>query len=129
MNCMRCGRENRGDEPFCADCLKSMEAYPVDPDIVLQLPRRNPAPVVRKPPRRSVPSLEERIALLSKRIRALTICVLVLLGICLALAYPALKELRDQYEIHWGKGQNYKHLIVATSEPFAETGPESTENN
>ena len=58
MNCMKCGRETRGEDVFCQDCLTEMKKYPVDPGTVVLLPRRKD-PSAKKADKRHPPTPEE----------------------------------------------------------------------
>ncbi len=88
MYCLKCGRETADSQVFCDGCLETMEKYPVRPDTPVQLPRRSTADQARKPgARKRSPSPEERVALLKKLLRRMSVCAAVLLMVlCLAIA-------------------------------------------
>ncbi len=119
MNCIRCGRKAQDEQNFCPDCLQLMGRYPVDPDTVVQLPRRKSAPSPKKIIRRRVLSPEERIAQLRRRTRRLSIAVAVLVLISVLLAIPTVRFLIGT---RYRPGQNYK-ILPSTSFTEAETEP------
>lgn len=85
MNCLKCGKKTADEQVFCADCLSSMEAYPVKPDVHVQLPNRSAVQASKKAgrKRRSI-TQEEQIVVLRRRVRrliALVLVLLVLLGV------------------------------------------------
>lgn len=90
MSCLKCGKKTAETQVFCDSCLEGMEAYPVKPDIYIQLPNR-PAPVQQKKSsrrRRALPP-EEQVTVLSRRNRRLVVAV-VLLSLLLCVAGAAL---------------------------------------
>lgn len=107
MGCMRCGRKTEEDQAFCSGCLQSMDRYPVDPDTVVQLPRRKNTPSPRKVSRRRALSPEERIAVLRRRTRRLAIALTVLVLAFVLLAIPTVRFLIGT---RYRPGQNYKIL-------------------
>lgn len=48
MACMKCGKKLTSSAVFCDECLEIMEQNPVNPNTVVTLPRRDPAPVQKK---------------------------------------------------------------------------------
>ena len=107
MNCMKCGREIGEDQVFCSLCLADMEKYPVKPGIAIQIPSRKDSPAVKKPvvKRRQLPTPEERITRLKKRIRRLAIVWLITLLLLAATVYPTVQFVRDHFSLR--PGQNY----------------------
>ena len=53
MHCLKCGKQTKSEHVFCPGCLTVMEAYPVKPDVHIQLPkdanRESPKKSGRKP--------------------------------------------------------------------------------
>lgn len=86
MDCLKCGKKTTDEQVFCTQCLEIMEAYPVKPDVHIQLPNR-PAPVSpkRASRRRRNLSADEQVSLLRKRLRRLT-AALILVSLLLAAA-------------------------------------------
>ena len=39
MHCLKCGKQTKSEHVFCPGCLTVMEAYPVKPDVHIQLPK------------------------------------------------------------------------------------------
>lgn len=112
MGCIRCGRKTEEEQVFCRDCLQEMERYPVNPDTVVQLPRRSNAPFPKKAARRRTLSPEERIAVLRRRTRRLSIALAVLVLAFILLSIPTVRFLIGT---RYRPGQNYKILPSTTS--------------
>lgn len=122
MDCIRCGRKTEGEQAFCPDCLRSMERYPVDPETVIQLPRRRAASQPKKAARRRPLSPEERIGVLRRRVRRLTVA---LIALALALVLLAVPLLRFLIGVRYRPGQNYKLLPSTTTSESATVPSES----
>jgi len=110
MNCMKCGRELRNEQVFCARCQTEMTRYPVKPNTVVQLPTRTAAPPVkkqpRKPERKSERKPEEIIRHLQRRIHWLglfLVVVLLLLAVTVNILLHSLNQRDTDQEI----GKNY----------------------
>ena len=117
MNCMKCGREMNTEQTFCPLCLEGMEAYPVRPGTVIQLPKRQESSVIRKVmPRRKPLTPEERIRRMRKRIQRLQLLLLACFLAIALLAYPYVKDLLDIHKAL--PGQEYTTI---TTEPTVET--------
>lgn len=85
MSCLKCGKKTNDEHVFCDDCLSVMDAYPVKPDVHVQLPNRPAVSAARKSGRkRRPPTPEEQVAQLRRRVRrlsALVVLLTLLLGI------------------------------------------------
>ena len=119
MNCMKCGRETQEDNVFCQACLLEMQKYPVHADTVVLLPRRKDAPVVKKAPKRHVPTQEEQLKLYRKRVFILTVLLAVSIGVIALMLKPTMHYIRDE---HFEIGQNYSTVIPATSGSATKSG-------
>lgn len=87
MNCMRCGVQTDGKEVFCADCLNSMEKYPVKPGTPVHLPMRNALQEVKKPlKKKRENSTEEQISRLRNMVRKLSAALIAALTVIALLA-------------------------------------------
>ena len=107
MNCMKCGRETQNEAVFCQDCLQDMEKYPVRPGTVVQLPRRKENIVLKKVTKRHIPTAEEQIKALRKRVKILML-LLVLCIVAIALMFrPTMHYVLDE---HVQIGQNYSSV-------------------
>ena len=106
MNCMKCGRELKEQQVFCARCLSEMARYPVKPNTVVQLPVHRPAPAVKKPHRKPEVKPEETIRHLQTRIHWLLILLVVLL-LLLATAVNFIMFGSRRQEPGQQIGQNY----------------------
>ncbi len=73
MNCIKCGREIRGEQFFCGECQEQMEFYPVKPGTPIQLPAQAAAPEARPKSSRSrkPASPELRLSRMRKTVRLL----------------------------------------------------------
>lgn len=112
MNCMKCGRETLAGKVFCEDCLLEMEKYPVKPGTVVFLPRRRENTTPKKTSKRRALPLEEQVKVLKKRVKILTVLLVLCIGILLAAAYPAVQHLRED---HFKPGQNYTSVTSGTA--------------
>ena len=110
MNCIKCGRETRGDDVFCQECLAEMEKYPVQPGTVVLLPRRKDSSS-RKAPKRHAPPPEELVVALRQQ-KAALLFLLVACLIAIALMFePAMHYVREE---HYEIGQNYSSVTSGT---------------
>lgn len=107
MNCMKCGREIEPEQVFCAECLADMEKYPVKPGTVVQLPSRPVQQPAKKQSRhRRAAALEEQVKKLSRRIRVLTVAVILTAALALFFALLSFDVL-ERAEVQKLLGQNY----------------------
>ena len=113
MNCMRCGRETPGEQSFCEECLLDMERCPVKPGTVIQLPSRREDVPQRKPPRRKAISLEDQIKTLKRRLRTVSISLVICL---LLLAVAAYGIFHFTAQEHFAIGQNYSSVTTPAAE-------------
>ena len=112
MNCVKCGRETRGEDIFCQECLAEMEKYPVEPGTVVLLPRRKEVSAVKKAPKRHTPTPEEQIATLRQH-RSTLLFLLVACIIAIALMFePTMHYVQDE---HYEIGQNYSSVTPSTA--------------
>ena len=112
MNCMKCGRETQAENVFCPDCLLEMEKYPVRPGTVVLLPRRKESSVLKKLPKRHVPTQDEQIADLKKSLRILSIILIVCIVAIVLMFRPTMHYVLDE---HVEMGQNYSSMTTATT--------------
>lgn len=110
MNCLRCGRETTNQQVFCDACLQDMARHPVKPDAPIHLPVHTPREEPRKPPRRKkkVLSPEEMLPVLRRRIRRLTVAVVVLI-LLLAGAVTGVFLMKNLQTVP-NIGQNYRSV-------------------
>lgn len=114
MNCLKCGRETRGEDVFCQDCLAEMAKHPVNPGAVVLLPRRKETPVVKKTPKRHVLSLEEQVESLRKWVISLLLALAVCIIAIVIMIKPTLHYALDE---HFEIGQNYSSVESTNEEP------------
>ena len=108
MICMKCGRETDAENVFCQSCLLEMEKYPVQPGTVVLLPRRREAAVIKKPPKRHIPTAEEQIKQLRKWLMILTLLLAAAVTAIVWMFNPTMHYVMDQ---HFEIGQNYSTVI------------------
>ena len=120
MNCMKCGRETTGEQVFCDVCLATMAKYPVKPGIAVKLPQRRDPSAHRRNAKRRTINPEEQIRTLKKRVRTLTLLLILCLAAIAFLLKPALAHM---LEGHYKPGQNYSVIEDPTTETTSETTP------
>lgn len=108
MYCLKCGQETENEKVFCEKCLTDMEKYPVRPGAVVMLPRRREPSVIKKAPKRHVPTPDELIKILRKRVLILTVALIVCVVAILLMINPTLHYALDQ---HVEIGQNYSTVV------------------
>lgn len=106
--CLKCGRPCQSDQAFCGECLAEMEKYPVKPGVVVLLPQQEqsgPKPTGR---RRAVPTPEEQVVKLKRRLIALRLALVLALGAIGALTWLTVTDyLEEQKNTGLLPGQNY----------------------
>ena len=118
MNCLRCGNEIPEGQMFCQGCREYMEQDPVPQDAVVMIPRRD---MDRRGNRKVSLSTDEMLDISRrkvKRLRALAILLLLLLGFSIASNVYLLEKNRKPVV-----GQNYS--TVTSTAPT--NGPLPTE--
>ena len=111
MNCMKCGRETENENVFCRTCLQEMEKYPVRPGTPVQIPRRKEISVIKKTPKRHVPSPEEQIKMLRQRVGILIVMLAVCIVAIILMFRPTMHYVLDE---HVPIGQNYSSVVTPT---------------
>lgn len=107
MWCIKCGKDTKNEQVFCPQCLAGMEAYPVRPDVHIQLPNHSARNAAKKNAKKKrTPTPEELVVLLRTKNRRLLVVILVLLLLLGAAAY-ALTRGADAPSIVENWGKNY----------------------
>lgn len=110
MHCMKCGREIKGEQVFCGECLQDMNAHPVKPGAAVQLPIRPASNGQKKSASRRKPlSPEEQAASLRKTVRRMTAAI-VALAVCLCFTGAMLLH---TLHLQWQQeniGKNYSTI-------------------
>lgn len=123
MNCMKCGRETKGKQVFCEECLADMEKYPVEPGTPVQIPARSGEQNYKPVSRRRKKSAEERLKRSKKTIGWLSgiIAVLVLVIVLGACSLAKMVQYRREQE---NMGKNYSTVAPSgeSTGPTAVTG-------
>ena len=104
MSCMKCGKAAEDGQAFCAHCLEGMEAYPVKPDVHIQLPVWATKDEQKKQPRKNRPARKRKAESLRKQILWMWALIVLLV---LALAASLGKEAVLPEEK--APGQNYTY--------------------
>lgn len=109
MHCIKCGKETKGSDVFCQDCLLVMQTQPVKPGTAVHIPSR---PVSKKAPsRKKVLSPEEQVVKLRKQIRKLVWAVIALI-LALGLTTASTLYLLHQQQIQDDLGKNYSTVTT-----------------
>lgn len=114
MYCMKCGRETENEQVFCQDCLQIMEKFPVRPGTVVLLSRRREPSVIKKTVKRHVPTAEEQVKVLRKRVSTLTILLILCIAAIVLMFKPTMHYVLDE---HVEIGQNYSTVTTTTDSP------------
>ena len=111
MQCLKCGRNIELEQVFCADCLAEMEKYPVKPGVVVQIPNRPVTAVQKKSGirRRNLPTPEEQVKRLRKRVRILSLLLTLFIAATCVLGYFTAKQYIDNIDKVL-PGQNYSTI-------------------
>ncbi len=112
MNCMKCGRETENDSVFCQECLQEMKRYPVQPGAVVLLPRRRESTLMKKTPKRHIPTPEEQNVILRKMVLWMSIALAVCIVAIILMFHPTMHYVLDE---HVEIGQNYSSVTPAAS--------------
>ncbi len=123
MHCLKCGRETPEDTVFCQDCLLDMEKNPVDPNEVVLLPKRDSAQTPKKMPRRRTVTAEERLTQVKRRMRLLTVLLVLMTLLVAAMCYPTFQYFKRYRQ---RPGQNY-NSVTSTTAPAETVGKAPTE--
>ena len=108
MACLKCGKKTKDEQGFCSRCLEGMEAYPVKPDVHVQLPNRPEAADLKKSARkRRILSAEEQVPLLRRRIRRLMALSLLLLILLVGAVGLLFREYFAEEKLEIGKNYTY----------------------
>ena len=108
MNCMKCGRETVAENVFCQNCQLEMEKHPIQPGTVVLLPRRRETAVVKKTPKRHMPSAEEQLKNLRKAVMILSVLLSIAVLAIVLMFGPTMHYVMDD---HFEIGQNYSTVM------------------
>ena len=109
MACMKCGKNTEDGRLFCAHCLEVMEAYPVKPDVHIQLPARNGGAAPKKQSRKRVDPKDAKIAAQRLQLRLMWVVVIALtLAVAILLLRGGVKPADQEV------GQNYTYTEPTT---------------
>ena len=111
MSCLKCGKETGISSVFCDSCLWKMAAYPVKPDIVVQLPNRPDEVEEKKPVRKKKqPTPAELLKKARRRVLWLSVTVLLLI-VGLLISISLLVHTANALEEIQSHGKNYTTII------------------
>lgn len=109
MNCIKCGRELRGEQVFCRECQELMEQYPVKPGTPVQLPSHGSQQESKPKQIRIKKSLPLEAQLRKQRV-TIRLLILTLIAVLLAFAATAVLSLHllNQRDHQNRMGENYQ---------------------
>lgn len=109
MQCLKCGKETKNEQVFCARCLSVMETYPVKPDVHIQLPRRDDRePSKKSAKKRRAFSVEEQISILRRRNRRLAAALLAMTLLLGAAGYLLARATVSTEDTELGKNYTFE---------------------
>lgn len=109
MQCLKCGKETRNEQVFCARCLAVMEEYPIKPDVHIQLPKCADRDIPKKSgKKRRAPSPEEQIVILRRRNRRLVAALLAMALLLGAAGYLLVRATVSTEETELGKNYTFE---------------------
>lgn len=104
MQCLKCGKATKDEQVFCPQCLASMDAYPVKPDVHIQLPNRPVRDLPKKSgKKRRALSAEEQVVVLRSRQRRLVALIFLLVFLLCAAGAALAGMLLAPEDLEWGK--------------------------
>ena len=109
MQCLKCGKETKNEQVFCSQCLAVMEAYPVKPDVHIQLPKHADRVLPKKSgKKRRASSLEEQIAHLRRRNHRLVAALLAMVFLLGAAVYLLARATVSTEDTELGKNYTFE---------------------
>ncbi len=109
MRCLKCGKETKNEQVFCAQCLAVMDTYPVKPDVHIQLPNRAAQDLSKKSAKkRRTLSPEEQITILRKRNRRLMAALLAMVLLLGAAGYLLARATATTEDTELGKNYTFE---------------------
>lgn len=108
MNCIKCGKKTKGEQVFCDGCLEAMEAYPVKPDVHIQLPSHaSPSTPKKAGKKRRNPTAEERISNLRRTVAWMSAVIVILTALLTAACIMLFQHIGGQETSSVGKNYTY----------------------
>ena len=108
MICLKCGKKTKEDHVFCDKCLTTMDAYPVKPDVHIQLPNRSAAAAAKKAgPKRRQLTAEEQVVQLNRSVRILSLVVVVLVLLLCVMGFLLLENTNMGEDLTLGTNYTY----------------------
>jgi hypothetical protein len=111
MHCIKCGKETKGSDVFCQDCLLIMQTQPVKPGTAVHIPVR---PASKKASRKKVLSPEEQVNKLRKQLRKLSWVFLALI-LALAVTTASTLYLLHRQGVLEDLGKNYSTVTTEST--------------
>lgn len=112
MHCIKCGKETKGSDVFCQDCLLVMQTQPVKPGTAVHIPVR---PASKKPAsRKKALSPEEQTAKLRKHLRQLRWTIFALI-LALAVTTASTLYLLHRQGVLEDLGKNYSTVTTEST--------------
>lgn len=112
MHCIKCGKETKGSDVFCQDCLLVMQTQPVKPGTAVHIPVR---PASKKSPSwKKTLSPEEQAAKLRRKMRQLRWTIFALI-LALALTTASTLYLLHRQGVLEDLGKNYSTVTTEST--------------
>ena len=112
MHCIKCGKETKGSDVFCQDCLLVMQTQPVKPGTAVHIPVR---PASKKPAsRKKALSPEEQTAKLRRKMRQLRWTIFALI-LALAVTTASTLYLLHRQGVLEDLGKNYSTVTTEST--------------
>ena len=112
MHCIECGKETKGSDVFCQDCLLVMQTQPVKPGTAVHIPVR---PASKKPASRTKAlSPEEQATKLRRKMRQLRWTIFALI-LALAMTTASTLYLLHRQGVLEDLGKNYSTVTTEST--------------
>ena len=115
MNCMKCGRETKGDAVFCEDCLEHMDRHPVTANVLVYVPseKDRAAAAKKHTTTHAVVSSEDQVKKLKQEVEVLRLLVIIFIMLSLFFGIFSMDTL-SKLKVSKLQGKNY--TTVTTTE-------------
>ena len=113
MNCMKCGRETKGDAVFCDECLDHMERHPVAENVLVYVPSEKDRVAANKHKiENPVVSADDQVKRLHRKVERLRLLVILFMAATMFFAVLSMETLHELNVMNL-IGKNYT-TVVAT---------------
>lgn len=109
MSCLRCGKETKDEQLFCADCLAQMDQQPVKPGTPIYIPHRSHEEPLKQIRKRRAATPEERLKV-SKALNQWLVAAVAVLTIVSSVLGIFLHDALNAQEPEPPVGRNYTYV-------------------